>query len=420
LSSSKIKPPEVNVGVVGHVDHGKTTLVQALTGIWTAKHSKELERGMTIFLGYADGNIAYCSNLNPPDAYTTDLMCPDGSEARLLRRVSYVDAPGHEAYMTTMLSGAMIVDGAILVVAANEPCPQPQTVEHLMALEVLGVRNIIIVQNKIDVVSKDKAIKHYQEILSFIRGTIAENAPIIPVSALHKVNIDVLLQAIQDIIPTPQRDLSKPPIMYIVRSFDINRPGTPYNMIQGGVIGGTLLQGKLRLGEEIVILPGVKIPRESGKAKTYTYEPVITTIEEIRYGDLAVEEATPSGLVAIRTNLDPSLTKADQLVGSVVTKPDNKIPVATSMSILYHELERVVGVRGQPTKLPPLQVNEKVIVAAGSATRVATVKNVRKERVELKLDEPVAMWKGSRVAIGRRVMARWRLAGWGIVEDVYE
>jgi translation initiation factor 2 subunit 3 len=208
--------------------------------------------------------------------------------------------------------------------------------------------------------------------------------------------------------------------MYIVRSFDINRPGTPYNMIQGGVIGGTLLQGKLRLGEEVVILPGVKIPRESGKAKTYTYEPVITTIEEIRYGDLAVEEATPSGLVAIRTNLDPSLTKADQLVGSVVTKPDNKIPVATSMSILYHELERVVGVRGQPTKLPPLQVNEKVIVAAGSATRVATVKNVRKERVELKLDEPVAMWKGSRVAIGRRVMARWRLAGWGIVEDVYE
>ncbi|MEM4516579.1 MAG: translation initiation factor IF-2 subunit gamma, partial [Desulfurococcaceae archaeon] len=210
MSSGSIKPPEVNIGVVGHVDHGKTTLVQALTGIWTARHSKELERGMTIFLGYADGNIAYCSSLNPPEAYTTDLVCSDGSEARLLRRVSYVDAPGHEAYMTTMLSGAMIVDGAILVVAANEPCPQPQTVEHLMALEILGVKNIIIVQNKIDVVSKEKAIKNYQEILSFIKGTAAENAPIIPVSALHKVNIDVLLQAIQERIPTPQRDLSKP------------------------------------------------------------------------------------------------------------------------------------------------------------------------------------------------------------------
>ncbi len=416
----QIKPPEVNIGIVGHVDHGKTTLVQALTGIWTAKHSKELERGMTIYLGYADGNIALCPGLNPPDAYTTELVCPDGSEAQLLRRVSYVDAPGHEAYMTTMLSGAMIVDGAILVVAANEPCPQPQTVEHLIALEVLGVKNIIIVQNKIDVVSREKALKNYQEIQNFIKGTIAENAPIIPVSALHKVNIDVLLQAIQELIPTPQRDLSKTPIMYVVRSFDINRPGTPYNTIQGGVLGGTLLQGRLRVGQEIMILPGVKIPRETGKTKTTIYQPITTTIEEIRYGDLAVEEATPSGLVAIRTTLDPSITKADQLVGSVVTTPDNKIPVTTSIEISYRELERVVGLKGQPLKLPPLQVNEKVIVAVGPASRLATIKSVRKDRVELKLEEPVATWKGSRIAIGRRVMARWRLAGWGVVEDIYE
>ncbi|MCC6041522.1 MAG: GTP-binding protein, partial [Desulfurococcaceae archaeon] len=98
-----LKPPEVNIGVVGHVDHGKTTLVQALTGMWTARHSKEIERGMTIFLGYADGNIALCSGLNPPESYTVELTCPDGSESKLLRRVSYVDAPGHEAYMTTML-----------------------------------------------------------------------------------------------------------------------------------------------------------------------------------------------------------------------------------------------------------------------------------------------------------------------------
>jgi translation initiation factor 2 subunit 3 len=169
-----------------------------------------------------------------------------------------------------------------------------------------------------------------------------------------------------------------------------------------------------------VILPGVKAPRETGKTKTYSYEPVVTTIEEIRYGDLEVEEATPSGLIAIRTNLDPSLTKADQMVGSLVTIPGNKIPVTTSIEITYHELERVVGVRGQPTKLPPLQVNEKVIVAVGAATRVASIKSLRKDRVELKLEEPVATWKGSRIALGRRVMARWRLAGWGIIENIYE
>lgn len=419
MSTAKFRPPEINVGVVGHVDHGKTTLVQALTGIWTARHSKEIERGMTIFLGYADGNIAYCADVEPPDAYTIELTCPGGSEAVLLRRVSYVDAPGHEAYMTTMLSGAMVMDGAILVIAANEPCPQPQTVEHLMALEVLGVNHVVIVQNKIDVVSKEHALKNYEEIRNFVRGTVAESAPIIPVSALHRINIDVLLQAIQETVPAPQRDPAKPPIMYVVRSFDINRPGTPYNMIQGGVIGGSLLQGKLRVGDEIVILPGVKTPKETGKARTYTYEPVTTVIEEIRYGDLQVEEALPSGLVAIRTTLDPSLTKADQLVGSVVTKPGNDVPVTTAIGILYHELERVVGIRGQPIKLSPLQAGEKVIVAIGSAIRVASIKSTRKDYVEIKLDEPVAAWRGSRIALGRRVMARWRLAGWGIVQDVY-
>lgn len=418
-TTTKLRPPEVNVGVVGHVDHGKTTLVQALTGIWTARHSKEMERGMTIFLGYADGNIAYCTNMAPPDAYTTELTCPDSSEATLLRRVSYVDAPGHEAYMTTMLSGAMVMDGAILVIAANEPCPQPQTVEHLMALEVLGVNHIVIVQNKIDVVSKEHAFKNREEIRNFVKNTIAENAPIIPVSALHKINIDVLLQAIQETVPVPQRDPTRPPLMYVVRSFDINRPGTPHNMIQGGVIGGSLLQGKLRVNDEIIILPGVKVPREIGKTRTYVYEPVTTIIEEIRYGDLQVEEALPSGLVAIRTTLDPSLTKADQLVGSVVTKPGNKIPVTTAIGISYHELERVVGIKGQPIKLPPLQAGEKVIVAIGSATRVASIKSTKKDYVEIKLDEPVAVWKGSRIALGRRVMARWRLAGWGIVQDIY-
>lgn len=411
--------PEVNIGVVGHVDHGKTTLVQALTGVWTARHSKEIERGMTIFLGYADGNIAYCDSMKPPEAYTTGTVCPDGSNARILRRVSYVDAPGHEAYMTTMLSGAMVIDGAILVVSATEPCPQPQTIEHLMALEILGVRNLVIVQNKIDAVSKERAFKNYNEILNFVKGTIAENAPIIPVSALHKVNIDALLQAIQENIQTPERDLTKPPIMYAIRSFDINRPGTPHSDIQGGVLGGTLLQGKFELNDEIVILPGVKVEKPD-KTKAHEHVPLVTTIEEIRYGDIASDVAKPGGLVAIRTKLDPSLTKADRLAGSIVTKPYVKLPVTTSLGISHHVLERVVGLKpAQHVKLPPLQPNEKIIVVVGPTTRTATVKSVKKDYAEVELSEPLVAWRGVRVAIGRRVMARWRLAGWGVVEDVY-
>jgi translation initiation factor 2 subunit 3 len=416
----KLPQPEINIGVVGHVDHGKTTLVQALTGIWTARHSMEIERGMTIFLGYADGNIAYCETLSPPDAYTTELTCPDGSEAKLIRRVSYVDAPGHEAYMTTMLSGAMVIDTAILVIAANEPCPQPQTIEHLMALEILGVKNIIIAQNKVDVVSRDKALKNYEDIKKFVKETAAENAPIIPVSALHKVNIDVILEALHKLVPKPSRNLDAPPIMYVLRSFDINRPGTRYDEIQGGVIGGTIIQGVLRVGDEIKIMPGVKKPKETTKASSYELAPITTTIEEMRFGEYQVDEAKPGGLVALRTTIDPSLTKANQLAGSIVVKADYEIPVARRVEISYNALSRVVDVRGQQAKLPPLQAGERVVVAIGPATRIATVKSTSKDRVELELEMPIATWKGTRVAIGRRVLARWRLAGWGFVEELYE
>ena len=177
-----LKQPEVNIGVVGHVDHGKTTLVQAITGKWTATHSEELKRGMTIKLGYADGNIAKCPYCEGPEAYTTEPICPRcGSETILLRRVSFVDAPGHEILMATMLSGAALMDGAILVIAANESCPQPQTREHFAALDIVGIRNLVVVQNKVEVVSKEEALKNYEAIRSFLKGTWAEDLPIIPI-----------------------------------------------------------------------------------------------------------------------------------------------------------------------------------------------------------------------------------------------
>ncbi len=408
------KQPEVNIGVVGHVDHGKTTLVQALTGIWTARHSEELKRGMTIKLGYADGSIAYCDSLEPPEAYTTEQYCPDGSESRLLRRVSYVDAPGHEALMATMLSGAALMDGAILVIAANEPCPQPQTREHFAALDIIGVKNLIVIQNKVDVVPPEKARENYKQIKKFLEGTWAEDAPIIPVSALHKANIDVVLQAIEEIIPTPKRDPSKPPLMYVVRSFDVNKPGTPPEKLRGGVIGGSLIQGVLRVGDEIEIRPGIRIPVEKGR---YKYEPIVTEVTSLRFGNLEVEEARPGGLLAIGTKLDPSLTKADSLVGNVVGKPGQLPPVVTRMRIRYKLLERVVGMK-EMVKIRDIKMKEPVIITIGTAIRLGFVMKASKEYIDVALRDPVVAWEGSRVAISRRVLGRWRLAGWGIVEEV--
>lgn len=408
--------PEVNIGVVGHVDHGKTTLVQAITGVWTSKHSEELKRGMTIKLGYAEANVGLCGNCPLPDAYVTEPSCAHcGSteEPKFLRKVSFIDAPGHEVLMATMLSGAALMDGAILVVAANEPFPQPQTREHFFALGIINIKNIIIVQNKVDVVSKEEAIKQYNQIKEFLKGTWAEGAPIIPVSALHKINIDALIEAIQKYIPTPERDLSKPPIMLVIRSFDVNKPGTSYNELKGGVLGGSVIQGKIEVGDEIKVLPGIRIEKGGGKAE---YEPLYSKVTSIRFSDLEVKEAKPGGLMAIGTELDPSYVKADSLVGSVVVKANYDVPVLFEMTIEdYQLLERVVGSKDL-VKVDNLKPKETIMITVGSSTTLGVIKSIKANRIEVELKRPIVAWdKGLRAVISRQIGGRWRLVGWGLI-----
>ena len=336
------KQPEVNIGTIGHVDHGKTTLIQALTGTWASRHSEELKRGITIKLGYADVPIYRCPKCPPPENYTIKPYCEAcASEAEFVRAISFVDAPGHEALMATMLSGAAIMDGAILVIAADEPCPQPQTREHLAAAEVSGIKNIIIVQNKIDIVDQKRAHDSYNEIKAFVKGTVAENAPIIPISAQRGINIDVLLEAMQTIIPTPKRDPNLPPLMYIIRSFDVNKPGTTIEDLEGGIIGGTIVQGKFKVSEEIEIRPGIMTERE-GKT---SYIPLISEIVSLHSGPQEVKEATCGGLIGVGTMLDPSYSKADGLTGSIVGKTGQLPPTVTELTLETHVLERVVGTK---------------------------------------------------------------------------
>src|SRR3989344_5664579 len=143
------KIPSLNVGVVGHIDHGKTTLLSRLTGKFTDTHSEELKRGITIKLGYADITIF------------DDKGRINIKKGKPLRYISFIDAPGHEMLMATMLSGAAIIDVAILVIAANEGI-KPQTKEHFIALQAKKVSNLIVVQNKIDLVDIAQAKKNFQ------------------------------------------------------------------------------------------------------------------------------------------------------------------------------------------------------------------------------------------------------------------
>ncbi|MGA2385955.1 MAG: translation initiation factor IF-2 subunit gamma [Candidatus Bathyarchaeia archaeon] len=405
------KQPEVNVGTIGHVDHGKTTLVQALTGTWASRHSEELKRGITIKLGYADMPIYKCPKCEPPNNYTHKPFCEKcNSPAEFVRAISFVDAPGHEALMATMLSGAAIMDGAILVIAADEPCPQPQTREHLAAAEVSGIKNLIIVQNKIDIVDQKRALESYNEIKNFTKGTVAEKAPIIPISAQRGINIDVLINAIETVIPTPKRDETKPPLMYVIRSFDVNKPGTLIDNIEGGIIGGTIAQGKFVVGEEIEIRPGISVERE-GKT---VYDPLISEIVSLHAGEASVKEATCGGLVGVGTLLDPSYSKADGLTGSIAGKVGMLPPTQTELTLETYVLERAVGTK-ELLKVEKFNPDEVLLLHIGSAVNVGKIIAIKQNVIKVKLTRPVCALPGSRVAISRKITARWRLIGHGLI-----
>lgn len=406
--------PEVNIGMVGHVDHGKTTLVKSLSGVWTDQHSEEVKRGISIRLGYADATFRKCPSCPEPDAYTVDEKCSHcGSETQILRTVSFVDSPGHETLMATMLCGAAIMDGAVLVISANEPCPQPQTKEHLMALNITGIDKIVIVQNKIDLMSREQVMEHYRQIRDFVKGTVAENAPIVPISAQQNLNVDMVIEAIEKTIPTPVRDTKKPALLKIARSFDINRPGTTPDSLKGGVIGGTLSQGILRVGDKIEICPGRLVDYEGRKQ----WIPIQTKVVTLLAGKQAQEEITPGGLMGVGTLLDPVMTKSDALVGQVAGDPGKLPPARNAFTMNMRLLERVVGVTDE-SNVEPIHSSEPLMLNVGTATTVGVVTSAREGGiVQVQLKRPVCAEKGERVAVSRRIGARWRLIGVGTITE---
>ena len=402
-----VSQPEINIGMVGHVDHGKTTLTQALTGKWTDQHSEEMKRGISIKLGYADADFYRVTMKNGEEHYTSE---PDkeeykGGKLEHLRTVSFVDAPGHETLMAKMLSGAAIMDAAILIIAANEKCPQPQTREHLSALEVMGFDNIIVVQNKIDVCSKENAMESYEEIKKFLKGTQLEDAPIIPVSAHHNRNIDLLIQAIEELFPTPKKDLKNDFQMNIARSFDINKPGTTPKNIKGGVLGGTISSGQVKIGDKLEIRPG----RTTKKG----LKPISAEVVSLHSG-ISRQNLGPGGLVAIGTSLDPAMTKSDSLLGNVIGKPGSLPPVWDRLKVETTLLDRVVGTKNIQD-VEELKTKEQLVITVGTSTTVGVPVTVKDNIVDIKLSIPVCAPVGQRIALSRQVDGKWHLIGYGII-----
>jgi len=389
--------PELNVGVVGHIDHGKTTLLSKLTGKFTDTHSEELKRGITIKLGYAetiiykDGNSFNNKKIGEP-----------------LRYVSFIDAPGHEMLMATMLSGAAVIDAAMLVIAANEGI-KPQTREHLMALQVKKIKNIIVIQNKIDLVSKEEALKNYNEIKNFLKGTVAENAAVIPVSAQQEINLDKIFMALAG-IEIPERDLESPAFFLVARSFDINRPGTMIQDLRGGVLGGILKRGILNVGDEIEIKPGIS----TRKHDSLIYKTLATKILSLHKGNRAVSTVSPGASISIETSLDPFLAKADSLTGCVVSMKGKLPEIQHKIKLKTRLFDEVFGL-GTKKAVEPLKTKELLMLSIGTTITVGVVEKISGKEVELSLNIPIVALKDDNAGIARNIDGHWRLIGLGEV-----
>ena len=254
----------INIGTIGHVAHGKTTVVRAISTVTTIKYKKELERNITIRLGYANAKIYECPKCPPPQCYISknskkieDPRCPHcNSPLNLIRHISFVDCPGHDILMATMLSGTAVMDAALLLIAANEPCPQPQTSEHLAAVQIMNLKHMIILQNKVDLISQEDARQQYSTILKYIATTAARDSPIIPISAQLGMNIDAVVEHIVKTLPIPNRDYVAPAKMIVIRSFFTNKAGEDVRNLKGGIAGGSILQGCLKVGDDVEIRSG--------------------------------------------------------------------------------------------------------------------------------------------------------------------
>lgn len=384
----------INIGIVGHIDHGKTTLLYKLSGKWASTHSEELKRGITIKLGYADIVI-----------YKDEKGRLNRAKGTPLRHVSFVDAPGHEMLMATMLSGAAMIDGAILVVAANEGI-KPQTIEHLMALQAKKVKNLIVVQNKIDLIDAEQAKKNYAAVKELLKGKY-DNAPIIPVSALQEVNLDKIYEAIME-MPVPDRKEDAEPIFIVARSFDINKPGTTPENIHGTVLGGALKQGKLKTGDIIEIKPG-RVVKEANQIKHHTLK---TKIVKLFKGSRETKELTPGGSMSVETELDMAVGKSDLLAGNVASLAGKLPELATSVRIKHRLFPEVFGAGGH-AKVEPIKPSEMLMLSINTSMTIGVVKRIKGDIIELSLKIPAVPFKGDNAGIARNINNHWRLIGYG-------
>lgn len=402
------KQPTVNIGCTGSVSHGKTTTVYRISGEKTQRHHAEFVKNCTIKLGYANAKIyqspstGYICSFGKKDKNIPKVDPETGEPLILVKHMSFVDAPGHENYMANMISGTAVMDSALFLISASDKIfPQVQTDEHLRVLGISGIDNIVVLQNKLDLISSSEAKTSHNSIIDYLKEAFTELPLILPISAQLNQNIDAVYKYIAYKIPEPSREYNTPPFMTVVRSFDINHPGICFEELKGGVVGGSLIKGTLRKGDKVEIRPG-HITKTS-------CIPLIATVESIYSEDVELDIAIPGGLIGVGLTIDSNFSRNDKLVGQVLGFPGFMPDIFRTINVSYRKIPR-------DKKISKAKPGEEFRIAINSYVLNGTlVEHSNKKELKIKLDSPVCLELQSKIAILRKIDDDYRIYYYGTI-----
>lgn len=321
----------ITIGCIGHVSHGKSTIINKLTGMCTMRHSFELKKNSTVNLGYA--NIKIYKTIEEEYYFSNKKI---NSEDILVKHISFVDCPGHESYISNMLNGTSVMDYVLLLVDSTDKIVlQNQTIEQLSCLLVNDIDRIICIQNKIDLLNNEECKLNKEKIKEQLKNNFNLNIPIIPISAQFGYNLKFLKKIISSYDEIIERKINKDLLFPIIRSFDINKPGINPIDIQGGVIGGSLINGYLKNDEIIEIRPGIY------DDKNNICYPILSKVINIKSNEENISVAFPGGLIGIQLNVDPVFTKNNNLVGHVLGNYSKMPTIYKFLKLKIKNLKRV-------------------------------------------------------------------------------
>jgi translation initiation factor 2 subunit 3 len=372
-----------------------------LTGTKTQTHSKEKTRNITIKQGYANMKIWQNSKGEYTTTNSKELAMEDH---KLVHHMSFVDCPGHQSLILTMMASVSLMKGAIVVVSAAEPIEKkPQLIQHLAAAKIAGLDKLIILFNKLDLISKDKALERKEELDNLLTKLGIVPTIIIPTCLNKKIGLQNLIKSLIEVFPPNSEEVNtSKPEFRLTRTFDINKPGIDWDHVKGGILGGSLIKGNLKIGDEVEIRPGYI----SKKDNAFIVKPIKTIIKSIETDKINLDKIVPGGLIAIGTDIDPFFTKDDSLAGNVIGLVGFLPNVFLQITMQRNLTDQFEG-SWNPA------INDKMYLQIGNINTEATLIKKDNKELEFMLSKPSCIEENALIVICKQEQDVLKIVGYG-------